>query len=396
MFDLAIIGAGVAGAFAATRMAEQYKGNVILIDAGRPPGKRRHQIEGWMGCLPSGDGKLSLNDVNHFDFIDGRRLRGANNYVMKWVESTGSSKVIKNKLPSITTQKNIANKGFSLSVSDYIQWTPEAIHKLSKNMATIVEENLTLCFDKKVTSIIKDTHYKIELDNKEIIEAQNVLLCIGRRGWRQSVQLLKSLGVEFDDSNCKIGIKAELPIQSLKDFNKSHCSLLRDDLEIGPFCWGGSIIPEDHIDLVITSYRSNEDRWKTDKVSFSILKKIKFDTDATKKADRLAQLAFILANDRVTRERIKPIMNNDYSLNVLEEFSFLKETIKEVSLLIPDLISKGYYHIPTVYAVPPKVPVDKNLMTNIEGLYVAGESLGITGIMAAAMSGTLAVDGVFK
>lgn len=40
VFDVGIVGAGVAGAFAALRVAERHKKTkAILFDIGRPPGK---------------------------------------------------------------------------------------------------------------------------------------------------------------------------------------------------------------------------------------------------------------------------------------------------------------------------------------------------------------------
>ena len=63
-YDIGIIGAGVAGAFAALRIAKEYKNfKTIVFDLGRPPMKRRRQLEGWFGCLPNSDGKFYLSDL---------------------------------------------------------------------------------------------------------------------------------------------------------------------------------------------------------------------------------------------------------------------------------------------------------------------------------------------
>ena len=51
-YDVGIIGAGVAGAFAALRISQNNPGTkTIIFDFGRPPGKRRRQLEGWFGCF---------------------------------------------------------------------------------------------------------------------------------------------------------------------------------------------------------------------------------------------------------------------------------------------------------------------------------------------------------
>jgi len=61
-YDIGIIGGGIAGAFAALRLAEHHKKKkCILFELGRPPAKRRRQLEGWFGCFPFGDGMGAKN-----------------------------------------------------------------------------------------------------------------------------------------------------------------------------------------------------------------------------------------------------------------------------------------------------------------------------------------------
>jgi len=64
-FDIAIIGAGVAGAIATYKIKQKHKNaKIALFDVGRPWMKRRRQVEGWLGCLPNSDGKLYLNNIS--------------------------------------------------------------------------------------------------------------------------------------------------------------------------------------------------------------------------------------------------------------------------------------------------------------------------------------------
>jgi len=65
IYDVGIIGAGVAGSFASLKLAKEHKNvKAILFDLGRPPMKRRRQLEGWLGCLPNSDVKLYLSHIN--------------------------------------------------------------------------------------------------------------------------------------------------------------------------------------------------------------------------------------------------------------------------------------------------------------------------------------------
>ena len=78
-YDISIVGSGIAGSFAALRLAERYPDvKAILIDVGRPPMKRRRQLEGFLGCFPIGDGKIYPGDLERVkDAVDGRKAAPA-------------------------------------------------------------------------------------------------------------------------------------------------------------------------------------------------------------------------------------------------------------------------------------------------------------------------------
>src|SRR5574339_575618 len=110
----------------------------------------------------------------------------------------------------------------------------------------------------------------------------------------------------------------------LKDFNKSNCTLTKgSDLEIGPFSWYGTVIPEDHLDLAISAFRSNENRWKTDKVSFSLIGNRPFPNTGFEETDRMGKLAFVLANDRVIKERVSAILTKKSRISIIDEYNWL-------------------------------------------------------------------------
>lgn len=85
VFDVAIIGAGLAGSFAALRLSQQKNTKTILFDLGRPPGKRRRQLEGWFGVFPNSDGKFYLHDVEKISgMVGGRRAKSSSTAVLNY------------------------------------------------------------------------------------------------------------------------------------------------------------------------------------------------------------------------------------------------------------------------------------------------------------------------
>lgn len=395
-FDVGIIGAGVAGAFSALRIAENYRSaKTIIFDLGRPPGKRRRQLEGWFGCFPAGDGKIYPGDLEGvLDVVDGRKARHANSWVMEKFGEVNPMKLIKDSLPNVATQKKIKEANFNIQLNSYIQWKPESIHQLSKIISEKIEEagNVQFSFDNEVHKITKKKNMFIITTAAGEFHCKSIILSVGRSGWRWATALYKELGITVNDDVAKYGVRIEMSAQHLKEFNKSHCTLIREDLEIGPFSWNGTVIPEDHADLVISAFRSNEERWKSDKVSFSLLSSQHFKDTGVYQADRLGKLAFLLFNDRVSRERVKAVVKNTSQLCLLPEYAWLGKTLTELEPLIPNLQTRGYFHIPNILPMASQIALGTNLESEIDGMFVSGESAGIKGIAAAAITGTVAAD----
>ena len=396
-FDIGIIGAGVSGVFAALRIAEKHKSTrAILFELGKGPGKRRRFLEGWLGCFPQGDGKIYTNDIDKF--INKKQAVPASKWVFNQLNEVNESKLIKSKSPIASTQAKIKELGFDLEVKNYYQWEPESIHQLSKVVAEKIEAigNVELSFDNEVFNIVKRGNVFVVSSAEGEYTCKKIILCAGKSGWRWINALYKNLELLDNDNVAMFGIRAEIGTQYLKDFNKSHCTLTRNDLQIGPICWNGSVIQEDHADLTISGFRSNEDRWKTDKAFFSIIGLRKFE-NATMQTDRLAKLAFLLGNDRVAREKIKPFTKLQSQLNLIPEYAWLNDSIKEIEKIIPAIISRGYFHYPDIITMTSKIKLKPTFESEIlDGFFVVGESASVYGICGAAVSAVIAVENIIK
>jgi uncharacterized FAD-dependent dehydrogenase len=410
-YDIGIIGAGVAGSFAALRLAEKHRNlKVVMFEFGPPPPnclrrdpirikRRRRQLEGWFGCWPTGDGKVYPGDVEKvLDVADGRRVKNISKWFFGKLNEVNPVPATKPRQPSTALQRKISELGLDLSVHSYHQWTPDPIHHLSRITFERIEnaKNVEFSFDNEVYGFLKRGGRFLVSTSCGEYSCKRLLLCAGRSGWRWIKELYNSLGILVSNDTGRYGVRVELPAQYLKDFNKSHCSLKKDDLRIGPLSWGGSVIQEDHADVTIAAFRSNEDRWKTDKVFFSLTKEFEFPNEACKQLERIASLAFLLSNDRVGRERIKSFVKGDSQLSLLPEYVWLPDILKQIEPVFPNLIGRGYLHVPEIDTITSVIRIGSNLETDVNGLFVAGESAGIKGIAAAGISGATAAEGASK
>lgn len=401
IFDVGIIGAGVAGAFAALKIAKEHKEvKTILFDLGRPPAKRKRQIEGFLGCLPSSDGKLYLNDIDRVsDLVGNRKAKSAYNQAIKVLSNIDDFKTTKDRSPHINVSKKINKIGYDITLNNFIQIYPKDIHMLSKYMNENMEdcENITFSFDNEVKTICKQKGMFVITTDFQEYRCKKIIIATGRSGWRWVKELYSNFGIIDNNDTAKFGIRIEMNAPLMKDFNKSNCTLTKNnDIEIGPFSWYGTVIPEDHQDVAISAFRSNENRWKSDKVSFSLIGNRHFPASGFEQTDRISKLTFIISNDRIIKEKVAHILTGKSKISIIPEYDWLKETIAELATAVPEIATKAYFHVPTITPLPPKINIGNNLETEVSGMFVVGEAAGITGILAAQMTGLIAADAVCK
>lgn len=397
-FHTAIIGSGVAGTFAALRLAKENKGmKIILFDQGRPQGKRRRSGEGFLGYFPTSDGKLYLSDLEKVSNIAGvAKTNKALKYFYSYVSDIFDCNIIKDPGLKTNLEKRVRKNGFNIVKNDYIQVIPKEIHILSKKLATDLDKKITMCFDDEVETITKNKNLFIIKSSYKEVACKKLIICSGRSGWRWTKKLFESFNIIENNNIAKFGIRVEASNSVMKDFHKSSCSLIKDGLELGPMSWNGTIIPEDHVDLAISSFRSNEARWKSDKVSFDLIGHREFNGDGFNEMSRIGQLTFVWLNDRVVKEKLSTIVSGKSKISIIPEYNWISDVLKDINNFMPDLINKGYYHAPTILPMVPRINVSNNLSTNIDNMYVCGESSGVSGLLAAALMGIIAADSVSK
>lgn len=385
ILDIAILGCGVAGASAAYALRNTKK-TVALIDVGRPPLKRRRQMEGWLGLFPSSDGKLFLNDLNYCYFNKDIAFGRA----QELLNEIDSFKVFESKKINNNFIKTAEKNNYSIEYFNWMQLYPKDIHALSKLMSSNIEnlDNFYQYFDMEISDLFHENGvFTIDCGEKTI-KAKTVIVALGRSGWRLSHSIFTKFGLVKNNDEARFGIKIETQSDNLKEFKKSILTLHNktDSVTLGPFLSNGTVIPEDHIEMAQASFRSNEPRWASTYTTFDFVKTIKM-PKASEAVDRLSKLTWILGNDRLIKEQTSAILNKKSKLFILDDYKFLTDEMVKINSLFPEILEKSYYYAPLIMAQPAEIDLDVNLQTNIPGLYCIGESARIPGLLGGMTSG---------
>lgn len=400
-FDVIVVGVGIAGMTCMYQLATKHKGIKVLgIETGKKFAKRRLQMSGAMGLLPSGDGKLYQNDLSKVaDLTSLRQAKSAHTVFKKLLGQITTLELIKDRSPLVGVKKKLNKLGYDIQLNDYTQLYPKDIHALSKHVAGIMEmnKNIHFSFDNHVLAIHKQKNaFIVSCEDEKEYRCKKLVIAVGRAGWRWARDLYQHFGIIESNDIARFGIRIEANSNLMKDFNHSNCTITKPELEIGPLSWNGTIIPEDHSSTAITAFRSNEDRWKTDKVSFNLIGDRVFFGGGYEQMDRLSKLTFLIANDRILKERVSSIVNGRSKLCIMKEYDWLKPVIQELATIIPNIDKKAYFYAPTIIPSAPQINIGSNLETEVKNMFVIGESSGIHGILSAALTGIIAADEVAK
>lgn len=403
IFDIGILGAGMGGATAAYKVAKDYPdAKAVVFDLGRPFGKRRRQLEGWLGCLPNSDGKFYLDVSESKELCDSKTVDKNLKFVKNLLNNVNDCKEVIDNGPNKTLSSSLNKAGYDIHSCNYIQTIPKEIHLLSKLMVKEFDDsNLKFVFDNEVLSVEKNNGIFHVFTQYHMFKCKKLIMSVGRSGWRWANQIYNHFGLVKENNVAKFGLKIETPECNFpKGFNKSHCYLTKNystlknlnSVKIGRFHWGGQVVPEDHYDLTITGFRSNEDRWASDNVCFDIMGYLNYEGEGFEQTDRVGKLSFILANDRAIKERFNSLFAKKSKISIMKEYDWFVPAVKDLLEIIPGIAEGSYIHLPTLEPHTAKINISKKLETDLEGMYCIGESANVGGLTNAAVTGSMVVD----
>ncbi|MDD3159605.1 MAG: NAD(P)/FAD-dependent oxidoreductase [Candidatus ainarchaeum sp.] len=436
-YDVIIVGAGPAGIFAAYEFAKSNsKLKILLLDKGSliEDRKRTEVMTGFGGAGTFSDGKLHFTPVlSHekmFHLYTKEEYQELINYCEKVLLEFG---VEPNYYPkNLEHAKELVTEAQKNNVQLYIR---KAIHVGSdklpivmKNFANYLKlNNIELKGNCEIEDIIIDNQIVkgVITKNNEQIFAENVILAPGRYNAKWLQELAEKYKLKEIYDKIEVGVRVEFPCSILERFSDELYETVftmytptYDDL-IRTFCPcpRGHVAIEQYDGFVCVNGHSNSNH-DSNNSNFAFVTEIKLTKplESTRAyANFIAQGTTLLGSgkpiiqrlkdlkmgrrstlERITHSHIQPSLKTAVPGDIGMAMPYrivtnILEGIKMLDKVLPGLDGDStFLYSPEVKFRSNKILTDKNLETEIKGLFVAGDGAGLAGnIVGAAVTGLI-------
>ena len=452
-YDVIIVGAGPMGIYTAYEfMAKNPNIKVLLIDKGNDIYHRNcpilekkikqcpKDIYGKTGCKPAcsmtsgfggcgafSDGKFNItSDFGGWmgDYLPTEEVLDLIRYVDKIQLEYGAPEELTNPNTKevFEIEKKAISVGLKLLRSEVRHLGTELNLNVLKNIFEAMKGTIDYKFKCEVKDIVvEDDQVKgVILKDGSIIEADYVVLGVGRPGAQWLSAMMSKHGVEVGNNRVDIGVRVETNNIIMDDINKylyegKFIFNTTVGTQVRTFCSNpsGHVVIENHNGIMVCnghSYHSLE--LGSANTNFALLVSHEFSDpfkDPNEYAEEISSLANKLSGGSVIVQKYGDIKAGRRSTKKRIEEGFVKPTLKEavpgdLGLILPyktmqsliemmdalNYITPGIANDHTLfYGVEAKfysdrIACDNNFETKIKNLYVGGDGAGITRGLAQA------------
>ena len=446
MEKIVIIGAGVAGVNAATKLVDNgYDGNKItIIDMGKSPYERLPEevMEGFLGAGGWSDGKLTYHTAigGHMAKYCGedKAMELFNQVITNFKRFHPKPEEVQCSDPQ--AEPDFIKPYFGLRLFPVWHVGTDYLHEIGKNWYDfLVNKGVKFIWETKVTSIDFDTqqlHTDKSTEDNDWIGYDRLIFAVGKSGIDFGKQLADDYELTTEPKPVQIGVRFEAPqhhFQELIDISYDFKLYRKFDngVSLRSFCTNNNAayvaVEQTYGDVSYNGHAKKGEEHRNNMTNFGILMEIPgikepfawsrelVETinrnwmDSDKGIGRFARKAhsglyYSPSRDRgVTSEGNKIDAMPVTSLDVVKKafkgyYTYIDDFIDDLKKVFPTLEDDWGVYVPEVkYLSPePLVNYDNLSLNDYPNVHFVGDALSARGITVSGAQGTYVAENILK
>jgi uncharacterized FAD-dependent dehydrogenase len=445
---LVIVGAGVAGVNAATKLVDNgYPGkNITIIDMGKDPYKRKPEevMTGFLGAGGWSDGKLTYHTA-----IGGHMSKycGEEKAMELFDEVINNFKRFHPKPEEVQCSNPVAEPDFikpyfGLRLFPVWHVGTDYLHEIGKNWYDfLVDKGVEFIWETKVTSIdFEEQIVKFEDGYEPLIEGlkyDRLMFAVGKSGIDFGKQLADDYKLPTEPKPVQIGVRFEAPqkhFQKLIDISydfKLYRKFEDKGVSLRSFCTNNNAayvaVEETYGDVSYNGHAKKGEEYRNNMTNFGILMEIqgieepfKWSRDLVKAVNetwfdsstgqgrfrRKTHTGLYYSPTRkagMTSEGIKvdamPIESLDRVKDAFQGYyDYIEDFIEDMKKVFPTLKDDWGIYVPEVKYLSPEPLVDYDTLALIDynNVHFVGDALSARGITVSGAQGTYVAEWILQ
>ena len=419
MKNVVIIGAGVAGVNAATKLIDnQFDGNITIIDMGKDPYKRPYEevMTGFLGAGGWSDGKLTYHTS-----IGGQLAKycGEEKAMELMDQVIENFKRFHPKPEAVQCSNPIEEPDFikpyfGLKLFPVWHVGTDYLHEIGKNWYNfLVEGGVDFKWETKVTDI--DFEKNIVYIGDEKILYDELIFGVGKSGIDFGKKLAEKYELPTEPKSVQIGVRFEAPqehFQKLIDVSydfKLYRKFDDEGVSLRSFCTNNNAayvaVEETYGDHSYNGHAKKDEAYRNNMTNFGILMEINgidkpFDwsrnvvQSINKEGTGLYYSPTRKPSTTSEGADVSAVQINDDDLRQVKEefrgyFKYIDDFINDMKKVFPTLKDDWGIYIPEVKYLSPEPLVNYNnlSLTKYDQVYFVGDALSARGITVSGAQG---------
>jgi len=434
MEKIVIVGAGVAGVNAATKLVDNgYPGKLItIIDMGKDPYNRKPSevMEGFLGAGGWSDGKLTYHTA-----IGGQMSKycGEDKAMELFDQVITNFKRFHPKPEEVQcsdpqSEPDFIKPYFGLRLFPVWHVGTDYLHEIGKNWYDyLVSKGVKFEWEAKVTSIdFKNNIGTVIVPQSDLthtFEYDRLMFAVGKSGIDFGKQLADDYNFPTEPKPVQIGVRFEAPqkhFQKLIDISYDFKLYRKFDngVSLRSFCTNNNAayvaVEETYGDHSYNGHAKKGEKHRNNMTNFGILMEIpgieepfKWSRDLVKKVQKDATGLYYSPSRRPSStsegDTVSAVSINAQQMDEVREafqgyYSYIDDFIEDMKKVFPTLAHDWGVYIPEVKYLSPEPLVDyKNLaLAQFDNVHFVGDALSARGITVSGAQGTYVAEYILE